>query len=58
MEKISAEDWEELKQIAFSMIKMCLVDQVLSEVSTETTVRGLWEKLEKMYMKKNMTNKL
>ena len=35
-----------------------LADHVLLEVNTETTVRGLWEKLEKMYMGKNMMNKL
>ena len=48
--KISAKDWEELKEIAFSIIRMCLTDRVLSKVNTKTMMRGLWEKLEKMYM--------
>ena len=56
--KIFVEDWKKLEEIAFSMIRMCLMEQVLLEISMETTVRDLWEKLKKMYMKKNMTNKL
>ena len=40
------------------MIRMYLSDQILSKVSTENTVRGLWEKLKKISMDKNMTNKL
>ena len=56
--KISAEDWKELEKIAFSIIWMYLVDQVLPKVCIETTAKGLWERLENTYMEKNMTNKL
>ena len=42
----------------FSTIRMCLVDQVLSEVCFETTAKELWQRLENTYMGKNMTNKL
>ena len=56
-QKINIEDWKELEEITFNMIRMCLTDQVLPKVNMETTMRGLWEKLEKMYMDKNMMNK-
>ena len=56
--KISAENWEELEEIAFSTIQMCLADQVLSKVYTETMAKGLWKRLENTYIGKNMTNKL
>ena len=56
--KINIEDWEELEKIAFSMIRMCLANQVIPEVSIMTMAKGLWEKLEKMYMSKSMTYKL
>ena len=39
--KIHAEDWKKLEEIAFSTIKMYLTNQVLLEVSMETTVRDL-----------------
>ena len=57
-EKMCPEDWEELEEIAFSTIRMCLADQVLTEIGMETTAKGLWKKLENTYMGKNMTNKL
>ena len=37
---------------------MYLIDQILPEICTETTAKGLWERLENTYMGKNMTNKL
>lgn len=37
---------------------MCLADQVLLEICNETMVKGLWKKLKKTYIDKNMTNKL
>ena len=41
MKKISAEDWKELEKIAFSIIWMCLVDQIFFEVCIKTTVKEL-----------------
>ena len=35
-----------------------MVDQVLSEICTETTMKGLRIRLENTYMGKNMMNKL
>ena len=40
-EKISVEDWEELEEIAFSIIRMYLADEVLPKISTETTLKEL-----------------
>ena len=57
-EKISVEDWKELEKIAFITIQMYLVDQILVEVCTKTTAKGLWERLKNTYMGKNMMNKL
>ena len=57
-DKMNLEDWEELEEIAFSSIRMCLADQILSEVCTKTTAKGLWKRLENTYMGKNITNKL
>ena len=31
---------------------------VISEISQETTARGIWKKLEDLYMKKSLTNRL
>ena len=47
-----------MEEIVFSTIKMCLIDEVLPEISMKTTLKELWQKLENMYMGKNMTNKL
>ena len=57
-EKVSLEEWEELEEIAFSTIRMCLADQVLPEISGETMAKGLWRKLENTNLDRNMTNKL
>ena len=40
--KISEEDWKKLEEIVFSTIRMCLADQVLSEVCSKTMAKGLW----------------
>ena len=36
-ENIFIEDGKELEKIAFSTIRMCLADEVLPKISTETT---------------------
>ena len=47
-----------MEEIIFSTIRMCLADEILPEINTETTSKGLWKKLESTYMSKNMINKL
>ena len=43
---------------AHSTILLCLSDEVLYEVGDEETAKGVWEKLETIYMTKSLTNKL
>ena len=47
-----------LEEKAHSTIMLCLADDVITEVSDEETAAGLWLKLESLYMKKSLTNKL
>lgn len=49
---------EALKEKAFSIILLCLADEVIIEVSNEKTAASLWQKLESLYMTKSLTNKL
>ncbi|CAA7032610.1 unnamed protein product [Microthlaspi erraticum] len=47
-----------LEEKAHATILLCLADDVIIEVSSETTAAGLWGKLESLYMTKSLTNKL
>ena len=51
-------DWEDLNAQALSTIKLCLADEVLFNIVEENTAAGLWEKLEKLYMTKSLTNRI
>lgn len=51
-------DWEDLDARALSTIKLCLADEVLFNIVEESTTLGLWEKLEKLYMTKSLTNRI
>ena len=52
------EDKEDLMERAHSGILLCLGDGALQKVADETTVSGLWLKLECLYMTKSLTNRL
>uniref|UniRef100_A0A0D2ZRY6 CCHC-type domain-containing protein n=1 Tax=Brassica oleracea var. oleracea TaxID=109376 RepID=A0A0D2ZRY6_BRAOL len=56
--KSEAADLETLEEKAFSTILLCLVDEIIIEVSDEKTAASLWQKLESLYMTKSLTNKL
>ncbi|CAM8929401.1 unnamed protein product [Rhodiola kirilowii] len=58
--KTDADDEElnSLEEKAHSTIMLCLADDVITEVADEDTAAGLWLKLESLYMKKSLTNKL
>ena len=43
---------------AHSAIQLCLVDAVLKKVVNEETTKGLWDKLESLYIKKYPMNQL
>ena len=48
----------EVEEKAHSIILLSLLDGVLREVASEETTAGLWKKLESLYMKKSLTNRL
>ena len=54
----STEERKELEEKAHSIILLSLSDGVLREVTDEETAVGLWKKLESLYMKKSLTNRL
>ena len=55
---MSNEDWNEIDEKDLSVIRLCLVDDVLFNIVSETTAVGLWTKLESLYMTKSLTNKI
>jgi hypothetical protein len=55
---MTTSDWEDLDARALSTIRLCLADEVLFNIVEETTASGLWEKLEKLYMTKSLTNRI
>nr|GEZ87294.1 retrovirus-related Pol polyprotein from transposon TNT 1-94 [Tanacetum cinerariifolium] len=48
----------EINKKAHSAVILCLGNKVLREVTGETTVVGVWSKLETLYMTKSLANKL
>ena len=42
---VSTEDWEKLDRKVRSMIRLCLSDSILLNVSREDSRKELWEKL-------------
>ena len=50
--------WEEIDSKALSAIQLCFSKEVLGEVVKETTTKGIWDKLESLYMAKSVTNRL
>ena len=55
---ISDEEWEEIDVRELSSIRLCLPSDVLFNIVTEKTTSDLWMKLESLYMKKSLTNKI
>ncbi|GKB46212.1 hypothetical protein Tco_0896965 [Tanacetum coccineum] len=55
---MEAEAKAELNKKAHSAMILCLGNKVLREVTGETTAAGVWTKLETLYMKKYLANKL
>ena len=49
-------DWEDVDGRALSTIRLCLVDEVLFNIVEEKTTTCLWNKLESLYMTKNLSN--
>ncbi|KAL3524832.1 hypothetical protein ACH5RR_013204 [Cinchona calisaya] len=57
-EKLSDEKFANLDKKAKSGIVLNLSDEVLREVASESTAKGMWDKLKDLYMKKIMVNRL
>lgn len=55
---MSTKDWEKLDRKARSMIRLCLLDSVLLNVSGEDSTKKLWEKLGNLYQSKSLVNNL
>ena len=55
-EDISDVEREEMEEWAFTTLQLSMGENVISEISGETTAKGIWNKLEELYMKKSLTN--
>jgi hypothetical protein len=55
---ISREEWEKLKRRARSMIRHCLANSVLLNVSGENSAKKMWDKLGSLCKSKSLVNKL
>ncbi|MBA0756786.1 hypothetical protein Gogos_022163, partial [Gossypium gossypioides] len=51
-------EWEELNEKALSTIQLCVINNTLQEVLNEKIMSTLCKKLEALYMKKSLTNRL
>jgi hypothetical protein len=51
-------EWEDLDAKALSTIRLCLVDEVMSNIVGEDTTSDLWSKLESLYMTKSLTSRI
>ncbi|KAH9649106.1 hypothetical protein KPL70_025861 [Citrus sinensis] len=56
--KLSDEEMQDALDKAHSTLILSLGDAVLREVGDQTTVTGLWKKLEDLYTKKSLTKRL
>ena len=56
---MSKEDWEELdERAAASAIQLCLAKNVLTNVGKIPSTKEIWERLENLYQKKSISNRL
>ena len=53
-------EWEEMDKTVASAIRLNLSDEVLNNINVEdcTTAEEIWNRLEELYMAKNLSNKL
>ncbi|KAL6134410.1 hypothetical protein ACLB2K_066641 [Fragaria x ananassa] len=52
-------EWLSFDQQACSTIRLCLSKEIKHNVMTETSAKGIWEKLEKLYYLENsLTNRI
>ena len=58
LETMKDVEWVEMDEKATSSIRLNLGDEVIHNILKEKTAKEVWEKLESLYMRKNLTNKL
>ena len=58
LQDMKEETWQKLDEKALTAIQLFLADEVLDEVSMETTSSSLWERLQNHYLKKSLANRL
>ena len=52
------EEWVEINEKATSIIRLSLGDEFIHNILEAKTAKEVWEKLEGLYMRKNLMNKL
>jgi hypothetical protein len=52
------EDWEDLDARTLNTIRLFLADEVFSNIDGEERTRGLWNRLDSLYMKISLMNKI
>lgn len=57
-QEMTDDQWEELEARCVSTIRHCIADNIINNVMDEDSAPALWEKLEKLYIAKSLTNKL
>jgi len=55
---VNTAEMASLEEKAHATIMLCLVDDIITEITDQDTAVGLWLKLESLYMTKSLTNKL
>src|SRR5277367_1719010 len=55
---VSDEEWKKLDQKTKSIIRLCVSDSVLLNVSGEATAKPLWDKLGTLYQSKSLVNNM
>jgi len=58
LEKMSKEEWEDLKDMTTSTVLLCLADNTLRDVLTLTNPIDIWDKLESYYNSQSLTSRL
>ena len=57
-EKMKDEEWVEMDEKAASAIRLNLGDKVIHNILEAKIAKEVWKKLEGLYIRKNLTNKL
>ena len=58
LENMKDEKWVEMDERASSVIHLNLGDEVIQNILEAKIVKEVWEKLDGLYVRKNLTNKL